>query len=192
MIPIHPLVKQSARELGTEENVVTVLKATTDDVPAGRYDFAIYQWQFHGIKEDMILKPIALNGTLTEHLSRLLEDAVDSGVQDANPPPRRDELETHHHQQWATVREEHRQRAQALATYQSESLTTSHRARIELVREQLRQATSEKIRRMKQSQIDSAEADYNRRIRELNDAMERAEITAMPVAYGILEVEGNY
>ncbi len=191
IMPIHPLVKQAARTLGTEDNVVTVLKAQTDDVPTGRYDFAIYQWQFHGIKEDMILKPIALDGTLAAHLSQLLESAVDSGVQDTNPPPRRDELETLHHQQWATAREEHRQRAQALAAYQSESLTTSHRARIELVREQLRQATLENIRRMKQSQIDSAEADYNHRIRELNDAMERAEITAKPVAYGILEVEGR-
>ena len=191
MMPIHPLVKQAVLGLEMEEHVVTVLKAQTDVVPTGRYDFAIYQWQFHGIKEDMILKPIALDRTLTAHLSQLLEGAVDSGVQDANPPPRRDELETLHHQQWATAREEHRQRAQALAAYQSESLTTSHRARIELVREQLRQATSENIRRMKQSEINRAEEDYNRRIRELNEAMERAEITAKPVAYGILEVEGR-
>ena len=62
IMPIHPLVKQAARTLETEENVVTVLKAQTDVVPAGRYDFAIYQWRFHGIKEDMVLKPITTSG----------------------------------------------------------------------------------------------------------------------------------
>ena len=190
MMPIHPLVKQASSALEREHNVVTVLKAQTDVVPTGRYDFAIYQWQFHGIKEDMVLTPIATSEALRPHLNRLLEDAVDSSMQEINQSPMRDELETLHHQLWEEVREDHQSRTQALAAYRRESLSKSHQARIELLREQLRQATSENIRRMKQSQIDNAEADFNRRIRELNDAMERAEITAQPVAYGILEVEG--
>ena len=62
---------------------------------------------------------------------------------------------------------------------------------MELLQEQLRQATSENIQRMKQYQIANAEADYNRRLGELDDAMARAEITAKAVAYGVLEVEGR-
>ena len=46
IMPTHPLVKQAALALDTEQNVVTTLKVQTDDVPAGRYEFAIYQWQF--------------------------------------------------------------------------------------------------------------------------------------------------
>ena len=164
IMPIHPLVKQAARALDREQSVVTVLKAQTDDVPAGRCDFAIYQWQFHGIKEDMILKPIALEEALTPHLSRLLESAVDNDLREGNPPPMRDELETLHQRLWAEEREKHRQRTRALAAYRRESLTTSHHARVELLQEQLRQATSENIQRMKQYQIANAEADYNRRL----------------------------
>ena len=78
-----------------------------------------------------------------------------------------------------------------LAAYRRESLRTSHQARVALLQEQLQQATSENIRRMKQYQIANAEADYNRRLGELDDAMEKADITAAPVAYGILEVEGR-
>ena len=65
-----PLVKQASLALEREHNVVTVLKAQTDVVPAGRFDFAIYQWQFHGIKEDMVLTPIATSEALRPHLSR--------------------------------------------------------------------------------------------------------------------------
>ena len=191
IMPIHPLVKQAARVLGTEHNVVTALKAQTDDVPAGHYDIAIYQWQFHGIKEDMILKPIASSGDLTPHLSRLLEEAVDSDVQETDRPPMQHELEALHQQLWSEARDDHRQRTQELAAYRKESLSTSHQAQVALLREQLRQATSENIRRMKQSLIDSAKADYHRRVRELETAMERADITAEPVAYGILELEGK-
>ena len=191
MMPIHPLVKQAVLRLEMEKNVVTVLKVQTDDVPSGIYDFAIYQWRFHGIKDDMILKPIAISEALTPHLSRLLEGAVDSDSLGNNQPPVREALETLHQQLWSEERERHRQRTRALAAYRRESLTTSHRARVELLGEQLRQATSANIRRMKQSQIDNAEADFNRRIGELDDAMARAEITQEPVAYGILEVEGG-
>ena len=191
MMPIHPLVKQAVLGLEKDENVVTVLKVQTDDVPSGIYDFAIYQWRFHGIKDDMILKPIALSEALTPHLSRLLEGAVDNDSLGNNQPPMREALETLHQQLWSDERERHRQRTRALAAYRGESLATSHRARVEQLEEQLRQATSANIRRMKQSQIDNAEVDFNRRIGELNDAMARAEITQEPVAYGVLEVEGG-
>jgi hypothetical protein len=60
-----------------------------------------------------------------------------------------------------------------------------------LLKDQLNQATDEKISRMRQSQIDSAEADYARRIQELDIAMERADITAQPVAYGVIHVDGG-
>ena len=191
IMPIHPLVKQAARVLGTEHNVVTALKAQTDDVPAGHYDFAIYQWQFHGIKEDMILKPIASSGDLTPHLSRLLEEAVDSDVQETDRPPMQHELEALHQQLWSEARDDHRQRTQELAAYRKESLSTGHQAQVALLCEQMRQATSENIQRMKQYQIANSEVDYNRRIQELETAMERADITAEPIAYGILEVEGG-
>ena len=42
---------------------------------------------------------------------------------------------------------------------------------------------------MRQSQIAAAEADYQRRTQELDSAMERADIIAEPVAYGVLTIE---
>ena len=43
---------------------------------------------------------------------------------------------------------------------------------------------------MRQSQIAAADADYARRIQDLDIAMERAEVTAGPVAYGVLFIDG--
>jgi hypothetical protein len=67
----------------------------------------------------------------------------------------------------------------------------SHRARIALLEEQLSQATNEKIQKMRRSQIAAAEADYARRIQELDIALERADIVAGPVAYGVIHVSGG-
>ena len=56
-------------------------------------------------------------------------------------------------------------------------------------KEQFNQASNQKIQKMRRSQIAAAEADYARRIQELDIAMERAEVTTGPVAYGVIQVE---
>ncbi len=188
IMPLHPLVKQAAMSFDVRQRVITTLKAKTHEVPAGRYEFAIYQWRFHGIKEDLMLKPIASSEAITPHLGRLLEKAGDAATDDQQIGDSTvwDELDSQHHQLWSEARAQHRQRTRELAAYRKESLSTSHKARIELLQEQLEQAGNENIQRMRRSQIESAEADYARRIRELESAKERADIITEPVAYGIL------
>ena len=190
IMPLHPLVKQAAMSFDTKQRIITALKAQANEVPAGRYEFAIYQWRFHGIREDLVLQPIASSEVVTAHLGGLLEKAMDAttSYQGGTGSHVWDELDAQHYKLWSEARVKHRQRTQELAEYRRESLSTSHRARIALLEEQLKQASNEKIQKMRQSQIASAEADYARRIQDLDIAMERADVTAGPVAYGIIEV----
>ena len=195
VMPLHPLVKQAATALlfDMDKKATAKLKVQTNEVPVGRYEFVIYQWQFHGIREDQALKPVASSDAVTPHLDRLLEKAVDAATDEQGDinSAAWDELEARHYQLWSAARVEHQQRTQELAAYRSESLSMSHQARIGLLNEQLEQANDEKIQRMRQSQIDSAEADYTRRIQELDRAMERADVVHEPVAYGALDRRGN-
>ncbi len=105
--------------------------------------------------------------------------------------PTWDELDAQHYKLWSDARDKHRQQTQELAEYRRESLSTSHRARLALLEEQLKEASNEKIQIMRQSQIATAEADYARRIQELDIALEKADVTADPVAYGVLFVDGG-
>ena len=192
--PLHPLVKQAARSLETKQRVITALKAQSLEVPAGRYEFAIYQWQFHGIREDLVLTPIASSEALTPHLGRLLENAADASTADPVDSGSAvwDALDSQHYTVWSQAKEEHRQRTRELAEYRKESLSKSHQARMALLAEQLAQASDEKLQRMRRSQIATAEADYTRRIQELETAMDKADIIAEPVAYGVIELlEGD-
>ena len=189
-MPLHPLVKQSALSFDSDQRVITNLVVGSNEIPPGRYEFAIYQWRFHGIREDLVLQPIASSEVVTGHLGRLLEKAVDSSSTTLGEisSPVWDELDVQHYKLWIDARTKHRQRTQELAEYRRESLSTSHRARIALLEEQLKQATNDKIQKMRQSQIAAAEADYARRIQELDIAMERADVIASPVAYGTIEI----
>lgn len=193
IMPLHPLVKQAALSFDTKQRVLTSLAVASNEIPAGRYEFAIYQWRFHGIKEDLVLKPIASNAMVNEHLGQLLESAVDcpEAMPDGFEASVWDRLDAQHYGLWKDAKINHRQKTQELAEYRRESLSTSHRARIALLEEQLSQATNEKIRKMRRSQIAAAEADYARRIQELDIAMEKADIVACPVAYGVIRVSGD-
>ena len=190
IMPLHPLVRQAAISFDIEKRVVATLKAQSNDVPAGRYEFAIYQWRFHGIKEDLVLQPVASSEVVTPYLGRLLEKAVDLTVNDSKEADLSSwhALDAQHYNLWSDARAKHRQKTRELAEFRRESLSTSHRARIALLEEQLKQATNEKIQKMRLSQLAAAEADYARRIQDLDIAIERADIVAEPVAYGAMYV----
>ena len=186
VMPLHPLVKQAALFFDSDERAVVNLKVRDDDAPIGRYQFVVYQWRFYGIREDLKLKLVASSDAVTPHLGRLLERAEDA---EAGEQGEWDELETQHHRLWSEARTEHQQRTQELAAYRRESLETSHQARMALLWEQLEKASDENIQRMRRSQIGRAEADYDRRVEELDRAKEKVDIVAEPVAYGILDIE---
>ncbi len=193
IMPLHPLVKQAAMSFDTQHQVTTTLKVQTSEVAAGRYEFAVYQWQYYGIREDLVLKPIAASPAVTPHLDRLLEKAVDAAMDDqaGSTAAVWGELDAQHHALWSAARTQHQQRTRELAAYRRESLSTSHQARLALLQEQLDQTNDEKLRRMRRSQIDTANADYERRIQGLDRAMERADIITEPVAYGLLNTYGK-
>lgn len=193
IMPLHPLVKQAAMSLEATPQAATTLQVRTSEVAAGRYEFAIYQWQFHGIGEDMVLRPVASAEALTPHLDRLLEKAEDAIIDEpgGSEEPMWEQLDARHYELWAEAHEKHRQRMQELVAYRRESLSTSHRARIRLLEDQLEEAHNENIRRMRRSQLATAEADYARRMQELEGVADRADIIAEPVAYGILDIKGE-
>ena len=193
IMPLHPLVKQASLSIDTGRRVMTNLVARSEKVPEGQYEFAIYQWRFHGIKDDLVLKAIASNPMVTEKLGALLESAADCPDKMLGELGSSvwDDLEAEHYGIWLDARTRHGQKTREMDGYRRESLSTSHRARIALLEEQLSQATNEKIQKMRRSQIAAAEADYARRIQELDIALERADIVAGPVAYGVIHVSGG-
>ena len=188
LMPTHPLVKQAAAALNAEQEVATTLKVRTHKVSPGRYEFAIYQWRFLGIREHLVLKPVVLSEPLVPHLNDLLERTEDGDTQADQTPIQKDALEKTHQHLWAEARGKHLERTQALADYRKESLSTSHGKRVALLENRIAEATDPNIQRMRRSQLANAETDYRRRIQEFDDALAKADITAEPVAYGVLEV----
>jgi hypothetical protein len=69
------------------------------------------------------------------------------------------------------------------------SLETTHQARIALLQQQRNAVDDISLHRMRDSQIESAKRDYERRAEELRTAAQRGDILAEAVVFGVLNVK---
>ncbi|HNR30495.1 MAG TPA: SNF2-related protein [Candidatus Hydrogenedentes bacterium] len=190
--PIHPLAVQAARTVGGAGDGVPVvgIRVSTDAVSPGDYPFAVYQWQYHGIRDDVEFRPVTTNPALTGEFLRLLADAEGFEVaSDRITEETRNALESRHYEAWSDARAGHIENTQRVAEFRRSSLDTSHKARMAVLDSQLAEARNDKIRTMKSRQKENAQADFDRHISEIEEATQKADITTRPVGWGMLRVE---
>ena len=190
--PIHPLALQAAAFTSDKAPFRTACRAKSTFIPPGEYPFAIYQWRKWGLRQDALLQPICEDPGIQERLLNLLDKAEPLNEYALERFPAQmvfDDLEQRHYVQWSAAKAEHEEQTHRVAQYRRESLKASYHARLALLREQLAQAMDEKIRRMRQSQIETATADYDRRLHEIDESECHTDVISQVVAYGVLVIE---
>jgi ATP-dependent helicase HepA len=160
----------------------------TEGLGAGDYNFALYRWKKFGIKPDEELVVVADDPSVEAALMKLLHKAIEPIGPHPVPSRDFDDLDSLHHAKWMAAQADHIAQNQELAEHRVQSLTVSHRARIQALEEQLVKATNEKIRVMKQSELARADADFDRRVAELREAGNTGDIRTTPVLFGTVIV----
>ena len=188
--PAHPLLRQAALHLQPRQPIYVQCRVQSEELAAGVYPFALYQWHKQGVRADCELVAVAESPEIEAKLFSLLHDALP--VEESALPAQAvfDPLESRHHQRWRDTLANHKEANQQLVDYRLNSLTASTKARLRQVKDQLGKATDEKIRIMKQAELDRIKADYSRRKEKLEAAKETADIRAEAVAFGVVEVTG--
>lgn len=187
---LHPLVRQAARFLNVDEPMRCQVEVT-DGLPKGEYRFALYRWAKHGIRPDEELVVVADDPEIERQLLALLPSARQATSGGPVPNGDFDDLDGLHHAKWVAAQADHIALNQQLAEHRVQSLTVSHRARMQTLEDQIAKATNEKIRLMKQSEISRANADFDRRLAELRQAGTTGDVRAAPVLFGTVQVRGN-
>ena len=190
---LHPLVRQAARHLEQPEPVQVRLAAKSNDLKPGVYAFALYRWQKQGVKADESLMVVSTDSGVEDALMALLPNAVDADqdlVTD-DDPAQFNQLDALHHGKWADEQANYIAHNRKLVEHRVQSLNVSHRARCNVLDEQITAATNDKIRLMKQGELTRANLDFERRLVELRQAAESGDIHATPIVFGILKVTGG-
>ncbi len=193
LTPLHPLLKQGARAFEPEKKITTAIEVWTDDIPEGLYPFALYRWQLFGIRNDLLMYPVCELEQLREKLPEFLEHGRTLNIAGRGFPSKEvfEKLDAKHYQLWRKKQQEHRDQSTRTVEFKKESLTTSYEAQLTVLNEQLVQANNEKIKRMRQSQLDSAKAEYATHMANLEAAINQVDITAMVVAWGVVQVNAE-
>lgn len=188
--PTHPLARQAAQTIEPTVRLICDLSVVTSNVPPGRYPYAIYRWRKHGLKEDFSFQPVCASPELAPHMLQLLESAYHHVTTSPITVDEERGLEQVHYHLWCNARAKHIEQVVEVARSRITSLETTHAARLALLEEQRDTATDARIRRMRESQIETAKRDYERRAVELTRAAQQGDIIAEAVAFGVLISEG--
>lgn len=187
----HPLVQQAARALQLDAPAYAVLAAHSDDIPAGEYRFGVYLWRKQGVKPDEALAPIASHPALERKLLTLLQTATTRADSDLPDNREFEALDDRHYHQWRAAQADHIAANRQLVEHRVQSLKASHAARRAVIADQLARATDQRIRVMKQSELARAEADFERRMKELKQAADSGDIHAAAVLFGTIMVKSK-
>jgi ATP-dependent helicase HepA len=184
----HPLLRQTASHLQPDEPVAVRLRATHATLPTGTHAFAVYRWTRQGARRDEELVPIANEPAVMDALLELIPSAEDAEELHVPAKDVWDELDAVHHQTWLRASTEHMEDNRQLVGARIHSLTASHQARKKMLGDQIARASNDKIRIMKQAELERAEVDFNARIVDLNRAAEGGDIRATPAVFGVLQI----
>jgi ATP-dependent helicase HepA len=186
----HPLVRQAATFFDQQGAFVASLRVEGSGLNIGTHVFALYQWEYLGLRPDVALRVVAGSPEIEEELPAVIVRAESADPPESGFPGEDVEaaLEARHYLLWTEARAAHREQTARLCEHRRESLRASHAARTAQFRAQMEVSADERISRMKESQLAAAQADYTRRMEEIGRATEQCELSAQLLAYGVLTV----
>lgn len=187
---MHPLAKQAAKYYSHRESAYLHLQLHTSEMPSGQYVFSVYAWQYTGYNTYTKLITVCENEKIAVELPFLLEDA-DSSESKPNGQFNWSSIENHHVSMWLEAREKHKSEIKALEAYKLESITNTFRNRIRSLEQQIKDAYDENIKRMRQSELDTVREKYSRKITEIKEIADKADVLTTLLVNGVITIMGD-
>ena len=186
IMPTHPLVKQ-AINCFADDPVQCNLAVKTTELPVGKYPFIVYEWQYKGVKPNNELVVITSDNIDSNLMLRLIYGASDFSGEPYSTSY--DELEQLHFAVWKAQKEEYLMEAQQIIMFKLESLVSSQQGQVRAIQNQLSKITNERIKVMRQGQLERLEQVFKDKQADLQTEIDRCDIIATKLATGILHVE---
>lgn len=186
IMPTHPLVKQ-AINCFADDPVQCYLSVKTTELPVGKYPFIVYEWQYKGVKPDNELVVITSNNIDSKLMLKLIYNSSDFSSEQSTAPF--DELEQTHFTLWKATKEKYLTEAQQIIRFKLESLVSSQQGQVRAIENQLSKTTNERIKVMRQGQLERLEQSFNEKQEKLKGEIDKCDIISSKLVVGILRVE---
>ena len=187
--PMHPLVKQAAKYYATSDISYIHLDYYADDLPKGSYPFSIYAWSYVGLNPMFRVVSVCEDDLIAAELMDILQEAQTSAEHIKVDKTMWSSLEGKHIAMWQSEKESYLAGVQNTVTYKLESIGSNFRNRRRTLEQKIRDSFDEKIRRMYQSELNTATEKYQIKVDEINEHATRADIHTTLIANGIINIK---
>ena len=185
---MHPLVKQAAAYYKTTEKAYIRLQYANDDLQNGIYHFSVYAWTYVGINPHFKLVVVCDDDVIASELPDILQEAQSCAAAVNIKPYDWDILEKKQVKLWQEEKNTEITKAETVSIFKIESLTNNWRNRKRSLKQKTMDTSSESIRRMYNSELESAQDKYDAKVAEIKQKVAQTDIHTTLIANGILEV----
>lgn len=185
---MHPLVLQAAAYESHELPCKVGVSISTNDLPAGDYEFLIYVWKYIGLKPDTKLVAVSGNPAVRKNILNYIQICSEYEYDDATHITAWEAMDKLHYASWQQAQANYVTEVQEECQYRLEQLSHSFNKRSAIFREMIADATDERIIRMRQSQLDKLKTDFDAQKEALDDIVKKVDIRTSLQVKGILHV----
>lgn len=185
---MHPLAKQAAAYFASNEQAYIRIQYATEDLPGGSYHFSVYAWSYVGINPHFKLVVVCDDDVIAAELPDILQESQSGAAAVKMQPSDWDALEKKQVKLWMDEKAAEIKEAENTSTFKIESLSNNFRNRKRSLEQKILDTSSESIRRMYTSELESATESYELKVEEIRKKVAQTDIHTTLIANGILDV----
>ncbi len=186
---MHPFVVQAAQYESSKFPCEIGISVSSEDIPAGDYEFLIYAWRYVGLRPDIKLMAISENEYVQKNILSIIQYATDVGVDAVAYESKWDDMDKLHYKRWVEIKGKYTSDVKEECDYRIERLSQSFHQRELIIRGMIQNATDEKIIRMRTSQLTKLKVDYENQEKTMQETLSKADIHTNLLVKGVLHVE---
>ena len=153
-----------------------------------RYEFLIYAWKYVGIRPDIKFVPICKDEGVEQNILSILQYASEYAADSKDHTAAWDAMDGDHYSRWIEKKKEYVADVEAECNYRLEQQLHSFNQREAYVRQQIEAAKNDKIRRMREAQLENLMRKAEEQKKETMDISRKADIHTTLLVKGILHV----
>lgn len=186
--PMHPLVKQAAKQYTSDRVSYIHLKCIDGSLPAGSFPFSIFTWSYTGLNPMFRVVPVCENDHVSQELTELLQtaDTVHSGASVSAETWK--QLEAKQIELWKKEKDSYKDAVRDVANYKLESISSNYRNRRRMLEQKIIEAFENKTRRIYEGELRAATENYQHKVDQINDRTAQADIHTSLIANGVIEI----
>ena len=186
---MHPLVMDAAAYESKKFPCNVSVRVADPEIPSGDYEFLIYAWKYVGLRPDIKLIAVSDNEAVEKNILSFLHYASDSMGEDVSYADKWNSMDELHYQRWQVAKDDYTADVRNECEYRLEQISHSSNQQEAIVRSQIQGATEEKIKRMREAQLENLKKKYADQKTMVEDTIGKADIHTNLLVRGVLHVD---